>query len=355
MKKICPLFLSTLLSPAIAPAANTSADDATVPVGTMEVVAEMELSPGNVATSEEGRVFATIHPLRESSLQLVEIMDDSSLVPFPNLEMQLVAGDTAISEKFDDPLGLVFDNQNRLWFVDVGLSLGHPRVFAYDIDTGEELYRFDVPIEFITDSSFVQDLAIDEDRGFIYLADAADPAIIVIDVKKGSYRRIVHDASMASEDVDIVIDGQVQKWMGSPARIGINPITLSANRSTLFYGAMNGENWYQLPTDKIRSGESDENIIESISLAGPKPVSDGVATDEKGYHYFTNLAGSIDVLTPQQELYVLKEHEFIDWPDSVRISGDWLYVASNQIHKSPAFAEQEYSKPPYRVLRIKYR
>lgn len=52
-------------------------------IGTLEVVAEMDINPGNVAVSKEGRVFATIHPLRPSNLQLVEITGKNTYVPFP--------------------------------------------------------------------------------------------------------------------------------------------------------------------------------------------------------------------------------------------------------------------------------
>ena len=57
---------------------------------------------------------------------------------------------------------------------------------------------------------------------------------------------------MQSEDIDIVIDGKVQTWMGNPARISVDPITLSADRETLYYGPMNGYTWYQFSS--LRDG-----------------------------------------------------------------------------------------------------
>lgn len=351
-----PLLAGEKHSSAINASHETSSSE-DVPIGTLEIVSEMEFSPGNVAVSEEGRIFSTIHPLRDSAVQLVEITENGVLVPFPNAEMQQGLEEQPSLDKFDTPLGLVFDNRNRLWMVDVGLGFNREaRVFAYDIDTREELYRFDVPAEFVSEGSFVQDLVVDEPNGVVYLADTADPGIIIIDMDDGTFRRIVDLPSMASEDIDIVIDGVAQKFAGNPARISINPITLSEDRSTLYYGAMNGRSWYELPTEGILSGQSDEDIIASISRTGPKPVSDGAATDDRGYHYFTNIEDrSIDVLSPEGELATFKQDALFDWPDNVRIQGDWLYVAVNQIYKSPAFAGEEIGSPPFHILRLKFR
>ncbi|MEM9867159.1 MAG: L-dopachrome tautomerase-related protein [Bacteroidota bacterium] len=326
------------------------------PMDSFEVVAEMDLSPGNVAVSKEGRMFASIHPLRRGNLQLVEITGTTTYVPFPNAEMQSTP-ETVSNENFDAPLGVVFDNRNRLWMVDVGLVLGQTRVFAYDIDTKEELYRFDVPKELASAGSFIQDLAIDEDNGFVYIADALVAGIVVIDINNNTFRRIVDMPSMGSEDIDMIIDGEVQYFMGEPFRIAIDPITLSKDRETLYYGAMNGTKYYKLPTKSIREGANDDIIINQIAVAGEKPLSDGAATDDNDNHYFTNVQNhSIDVLTAEGELKTLVKHPYFDWPDSVRIHEDWLYVASNQTNKSASVTgKEDKGVKPYRVVRFKYR
>ncbi|MEM7172304.1 MAG: L-dopachrome tautomerase-related protein [Pseudomonadota bacterium] len=346
--------LSLLASAALALPAMAEDKSSSLAASTFEVVAELDINPGNVAVSKEGRVFTTIHPIRKGSLQLAEVLSDSTLVPFPNEAMQSTS-DSATLDKFDAPLGLLFDNKNRLWVVDVGLNLGQARIFAYDIDTTEQLYRFDVPKELAPSTSFVQDIVVDEGNDILYIADAINPALIVIDMRSATFRKIVHTPSMAPEDIDMVINGQVQYFFGDPIRIAIDGITISEDRETIFYGAMSSTNWYQVSAKKIREGASDEEVFETIKRVGAKPLSDGSATDNDGNHYFTNVQeGSISVLSKDGELSTLMKHEFLDWPDSVRIHNDWLYVTSNQIYKSAAFQGEEQAITPYRILRFKY-
>ncbi|UZO79949.1 hypothetical protein NBT05_13445 [Aquimarina sp. ERC-38] len=326
------------------------------PVGTLEVVAEMDINPGNVAVSKEGRVFSSIHPIRSKKLQLIEITGKNAYTPFPNLQIQSTA-ETKSNDKLDAPLGIIFDNIDRLWVIDAGLNIGKIRLFAYDIHTNKELFRFDIPQELAPKTSFVQDVAVDEKNGFAYLADFGNPGIIVVDINNNTFRKITDLSSMQAEDIDMVIDNKVQYFMGKPARIGINPITLSADRETLYYGAMNGTKWYQLPTQDIRDGKDDSEVTKLISVVNKKPICDGVATDDQGNHYFTNIQNSsIDVLSTDGTLKTLKKDELLDWPDNVRIHEDWLYIAVNQLHKSPAFTgDKDVSETPFRILKIKYR
>ncbi|MGB7328452.1 MAG: L-dopachrome tautomerase-related protein [Rubripirellula sp.] len=326
------------------------------PVGTLEVVAEMDVSPGNVAVSKEGRVFSSIHPFRATNLQLVEVTGNNAYLPFPNDQVQSTAK-TKSDDKLDTPLGIVFDNRNRLWVLDVGLNIGKTRLFAYDIETRQELYRFDIPLDIAPSTSFVQDLVVDEDNGFVYLADVRCPGIIVVDMNKNTFRMISDLPSMKAEDIDIVIDDHVSMLRGNPARVSLDPITISEDRETLYFGAMNGTKWYQLPTKNIRDGEAHEELIKRISIVGAKPICDGAATDENGNHFFTNVQNySIDVLSSDGKSSTLVKDPMLDWPDSARIHGDWLYIAANQIHKSPTFTgDKELRTAPFRVLRVKFK
>ena len=144
---------------------------------------------------------------------------------------------------------------------------------------------------------------------------------------------------------------------GEPARVGINPITLSSDREILYYGAMSGTKWYSLKTAPIRAGASQDIVMATLETVGSKPISDGVDTDAERNHYFTNLQNaSIDVLSASGELTTLVQDPILDWPDNVRSHGDWLYVAVNQLHKSPPFTGgEEQAELPYRIVRVKFK
>ena len=343
MRTTIALLLSLLLS------AGLTAQK----IGDFEIVAEMNIRPGNVTASKDGRVFTTIHPLISPKVQLVEITGKSTYEAFPDKSMQNTAGEPS-ADKFDTPLGAVIDKDNVLWVIDIGLNLGVTRLFAFDISRGKEVFRFDFPAEIAPDGSFVQDLAVDKINGWVYLADIADPGILALDIKSKDVRRF-RDRSVQSENIDMIIDGEIIHFNGAPARVAINPITLSGDNEMLYYGAMNGTTWYGVPARLFRKGASDYTISQAIKVIGPKPVSDGASTDGEGNHYFTNLQnGGIDVLTREGELKPLLRSPMISWPDNAHFGPDgWLFLTVNQLHKTPAFtARADEGTPPYFILKV---
>ena len=174
--------------------------------------------------------------------------------------------------------------------------------------------------------SFLNDLAVDEERGFIYIADVGgteEPALVIVDLSNNQARRFSASEALAAEDVDLVVEGRVlgapdETGKFNPARIAVNPITLSADGETLYFGAMNGTTWYQLPSKLLREGANDEIIAAAIAKVGPKPVSDGASTDRDGNHYFTDLGNNaISVLRTDGSLQRLVQDERLLWPDAL--------------------------------------
>ncbi|MGY4531727.1 sugar lactone lactonase YvrE [Pseudomonas sp. TE3786] len=324
--------------------------------GELQVVAELPIRPGNVAPAAHDRVFATVHPLgAPTTAQLIEITSRNSYKAWPNASLQRGTG-AANDAQIDSPLGIAVDGKNRLWITDMGLNLGKTRLWAFDIASGRELYRIELPQAIAPKGSFIQDLAVDDKAGWIYLADIANPGLIAVQIASGKARRFSgHPALQAEPDAQMVIAGKAIQFQGKPASVAVNPLSLSADHATLFFGAMNGKTWYSVPTKLLRDGASDQQIGAAISRVGPKPVSDGAATDAQGRHFFTNVNdGGIDVLNPDGSLRPLVRDARLDWPDSVHQSGNgWLYISVNQLYKTPAFSgAEDGGKPPYLVMRV---
>ncbi|MCR9143511.1 MAG: major royal jelly family protein [bacterium] len=312
------------------------------PPGTIEVYAELKENPGNVTVSSDDRVFASVHQFRPGSARLVEITPDGRMTAYPD------AGWNADPERrenvFRSVLGVQVDTQDRLWVLDNGLGVRPiaPRLFAFDIKTGRLDIRYEFPAKSGAPGSFLNDLAVDAKRGFVYIADiggAGQPGIVVVNFSNPdeiTSHRFDGAEGFQPEDVDVVVDGKVVSMGGQPARIGINPITISRDGETVFFGPMSGTSYYSVPAEQLRSpGETSALKIERV---GPKPVSDGASTDRAGRHYFTNLANnSIDVLKDGELKTLVKDDRLLNWPDALSFGGDgWLYVATNRLHLSPA-------------------
>ncbi len=328
----------------------------TVPVGTLEVVAELnDICPGNVALSNSGRIFLTTHGIRPGSIQLVEILDENKYKVFPDSSYQTNGSNKSV-EKLDTPLGIFIDNKDRLWTIDAGFGIGlKGRLFAFDINTGKELYRIDIPTELTPPHSCVQDLVVDETNEWVYISDSGDPGIIALDLASQTFRKF-KDKTMLPADIEMVIGGKTIAVGDEPFKIGMNPISISTDRETLYYGAMTGNKWYAISSKLFRDNASDENISKAINVIGDKPLCDGVSTSADGKHYLTNMQNySIDVLDNDGNLSTLVKDKRIDWPDNVRLGPDgWLYISTNQLYKVPRFTGgEDQATKPFLLLRVK--
>ncbi|RQO69815.1 cupin [Pedobacter sp. KBW06] len=321
----------------------------------LEEVAALDIRPGDVAVSAEGRVFATIHPLGSRQLQLVEIIKGKA-VPYPNASYQKNNG-KATDAKFDAMLGLIFDKNNKLWVIDMGLELGKTRLWAFDIDKNKVAEKIELPAFVAPKGTFAQEVAIDEKNGWAYLADIANPGIISLNLKTKAAKRFSGHPALQAEDKDMLINGSVVHFGGKPARVAIDPMTLSADRETLFFGAMNGSSWYQVPAGLFRSGKDDKTIGNAITKAGEKPFSDGAVTDALGNHYFTNLQEhAITKLDLNGKLsHLIQNKEKLLWSDNVYLApAGWMYISTNQLETTSAFTgKADSGKAPYYIYKFK--
>lgn len=323
--------------------------------GDLEVVAALDIRPGNLTVSDDGRIFATIHPLDSpSQWRLIEITGKTSWKSWPDDSWQKKEGQS-LSHQIDTPLGITRDAKNRLWLVDMGLNSGKTRILSFDIKSGEHLMTIELNEAIAPQGSFIQDLVVDAHGGWIYLADINNPGLITVNIATQQASRFSEHPSLQSETKAVMhIDGKDTMFNGKPASVAVNPITLSADGKKLFFGAMNGHIWYEVDTKYLQ--ESDNKIIaQYIHAIGKKPVSDGAAISAQGRHYFTNLNNNgVDMMDSNGESIPLVRSALLDWPDSIQF-GDkhWLYISANQLHRTAAFTGSgDKGEPPYRILRV---
>jgi sugar lactone lactonase YvrE len=348
-------------------AQSSTSETASKPqIGQLEVVAELDITPGNVTVSRDGRMFASIHGMRRGPAQLIEIKPGrNNWESFPNQEWNEPPGSGP--KVLNTAHGVAIDSQDRLWVIDHGNWMPNdaqpqqPKLLAFDINTRELVFRYDFPESTGPRGGIMQDLAVDAERGFVYIADCGSrPAIVVVDVNANTSRRFENHPALNAEDVDLVVEDKRLMFSNAdgvmqPASVPVNPITLSADGETLYFGAMSGKTWYFVPANLFREGAGDRKIGQAIAEVGPKPVSDGASTDAEGNHFFTNLEErSIDELTNDGELRQIVQDNRLLWPDNIRFGPDsWLYISVNQLHRTPFFTgKSDAGKPPYYIMRV---
>lgn len=121
------------------------------------------------------------------------------------------------------------------------LNLGGPRIWGFDINSGRLEKQIELPSSVAPQGSFIQDLVVDAEMGWIYLADINNSALLAVRIEDGYARRFQGHWSLQAEDgAEIRVAGKHTYFSGKPAKIGVHPVTISADGKTLFYGAMTG-------------------------------------------------------------------------------------------------------------------
>jgi len=330
----------------------------------LSVVAELERAPGNITVTPNHLIIMSLHQFYAPELRVVELLANGALSPFPNRHW--AEGDATRHMAFDSVLGLQSDGRGIVWLLDNGLRNDTtPKLVGWDSRTGS-LYRvIHLPPPITADNSFVNDLAVDRTHEHVYIADPAggdNAALIVVNLETGHARRVlVGHKSVVPKDIDLVIDGdpvRVKQPDGEikRPRVGVNPIALDKEDRWLYYGPMHGRSMYRIQTSDLRDAAiSDQVLASRVERFGEKPISDGIAIDNAGNIYVSDLTRkAIGVIDNSGAYRVLVQDERLAWPDAFSFGPDGkLYTVANKLHKSAFLnAGEETAEPPFFVLKL---
>lgn len=317
----------------------------------LAVVHELQQGPGNITVTPEGMVVLSLHQFYQPEVRVARIGEGGALVP--------VVDDGAL----DSVLGVQSNDEGVVWMLDNGMrSSKAPQLMAWDSRDNQRLLFIDLG-QVTHDDAFVNDLVVDDDHDFLYIADPAggsNAAIIVVDWKNERVRRVLEGhESVVPEDVDLIIDGtpvRIRQADGSEIRprVGINPIAADANNEWLYYGPMHGHSMYRVRTSDLRDPSlSPEELAARVERWADKPICDGISMDRAGNIYISDLAANaIGVIDADRNYRVLVSDPRLSWPDAFSYGPDGrMYVVANQLHRSAALnAGTNASEPPYQVL-----
>jgi hypothetical protein len=285
----------------------------------VEVVASLDEPPGNIAVAPDGRVFFTYHPEARPHWHLLQLVNGKP-VPYPTLAWQ---------ERFVTPLSVRIDRQGRLWVLDLGFhGMRQPRLVAFDLKSAALVHQWDIPRAIAGFGSFVQDFQIDPEGRRIYLADlsilAKHPALIVYDTQTRRARRVLeHHPSVRDRPFRIVARGTPMEFLGGLYKMhpALDSIALDRNGEWLYYGAMSNDTLYRVRTSDFH-----------VEAFGPKPQTDGIAIDDAGNVYMTEVEhGTLALLRPDRTLHTLVRDARFRWPDGLSLHGQWLYMSDSAL------------------------
>ena len=319
------------------------ADTHTSYTAPLEIVAELPLStpPGNIAVVPSGRIFLSMHQFHGSEYRAMELLPDGTTVPFPTEEW-------ARAPKAGSPIGLnrvlgiEATTDGTVWILDNPADAqGAGKLVGWSVRNSQLLRVHYLPRPVIAKEAFLNDLAIDEKRQRIYITDTAsgpDAALIVVDSQTGVQRRVLEGhASMLPEDLDMVIDERTITLGGKPARIGVNPITISPDFEWVYFGPMTGTSLYRIKAEVLSDFSAEASTLATaVEKFASKPICDGITIDTAGYLYISSITDqTIGIITPKGEYAPLYQDPLLSWADGFAIGpNNSVYATVNQLHRS---------------------
>lgn len=373
--------LAATAAAALLPAASANAAPAvvgtvsgdTVPVGTLEVVAQFYgPGPSGIAVTPDGRIFVGFprHAENHSGATLAEL-HDGALVPFPNAEMSLPSQRPA-EQRLLSVHGMTMDSHGRLWAIDDGKLAGQPippggaKVVGFDPASGRVIASIVLTPPALLPDSHMNDLRIDlthGTEGTAYVADSSfgtSAALVAVDIATGRQRRILgkHHSTQAEPGFLTVLDGKPLRYAGAKSRFpvgGVDSVALSADSTRLYYSPLTSRRLYSIATALIADFDATEDALAAgVMDEGEKVMTDGIATDPQDRIYLT--AGEHDSIMrrlPNGEIEVVARDPRIVWPDGIFATASHVYCTLGQWNRLPGMNDgKDLRQPPYLLVRV---
>lgn len=322
----------------------------------LEVVANLDHPPGNVAVAADGRVFATFHPEGDPPLPLFELVDGKPVAYPPG---GLPGGLT-----LQTPLSLRVDRKHRLWVLDYGRhGLGQARLLAFDLATDALVYRHDFPAKIALTGSNLNDFQVSPDGRHVYVADASlflqIPAIVDYDVGRQRGRRLLqgHESVLPEKFVPVVHGARMQLWGVFAIRPGVDSIALDDAGEWLYFAPLTSRSLWRVRAADLDDESVDRETLESrVERFADKTMSAGIAIDAHGTLYLSDIEHSaIVALGQDKKLRTLLKDERLRWPDGLAFGpGGWLYVSCSSLDTVLGRgADEVRAHAPYQIFRFR--
>lgn len=298
-----------------------------------EVVSFKGIQVTGIGICEKGRMFVNFPRWRDGvPFSVVEVLKDGSHRAYPNNEMNEWENGNEISPDKFVCVQSVVAYQGKLYVLDtknpsMKQVLDVPTIYVFDLPT-DTLYRTYKLADSTKQSSYTNDLRVDDKAGKIYLTDSGAPGLIVVDIESGENYRVLDGHPFTTAEVNHINAG----GKGYDGTIHSDGIALDRKNDILYFHALTGYTLYGIPTSQLISRAVDEEKIFRMKT----PAPDGMIMDEKGNLYMGDLEhNAVVYLTPdRKEIHTLVEGWNISWPDSFAIYDDELYFTNSRIHEA---------------------
>jgi sugar lactone lactonase YvrE len=325
----------------------------------LELVADLPYPPGNIAVASNGEVYLTLHPEANPTINVAKLVDGKAQA-FPSIDWQPGGSEP---HAFKEVLSVRIDQKQQLWVLDNGKhGLDKARLLSFDLATGEMKTRFSFSRAEFALGSHANDFQISNDGSFIIISDASmfakSPALVIYDVKNKSARKVLkqHESVLAGK-FEPVVQGRSMTLFGLfTVNPGVDGLVLDPANEFLYYASISADQLYRIPyAALIDSQLSPSQLASQVEAVGPKTMTDGMAMDNEGNVYLSDLEHSAIVRrTPEGKLETLLKSASIRWPDGFSNGPDGLlYFTCSSLHQVIGLSAEDIAqKGPYQIYRF---
>jgi hypothetical protein len=336
------LAVALVLNPLLA-----CADDAQLPVKKdprLIPAYRAERVWNGIATSNDGRAFASFPDADGPGVKLQELKSESNATPYPDLAWNSWKQGMDTKAAFVHVNALRIGPDGTLWVVDAGApGIGKPavsgaaRIIGFDLSTNKVSRIY--PLAHGTKkNSYIDDIRFNGDYG--YLTDAGAPALLVLNLKTGAVRRVLENDPSCVDSKTMMADGKILRdEKGKELRVHADQIEISPDGRYVYYQPASG------PLARIEIKWLSEESLSPADLAIhvetwlDTPTSGGTAIDSEGNIYYGDAnRRRILKIGPDKSIKVLVSDPRLIWSDAMWIDkAGFLWIPATQQNLTPGF------------------
>ena len=315
-------------------------------------------------SKKSGRMFVNFpYWSDQHSISVAEIVNGQPK-PFPNEEWNKPG---PAASHFVCVQSVVVDDQDNLWVLDPAapkmqeIVKGGPKLVKIDLLANQVAQTIPFGEDIAPAKSYLNDVRIDTRSETGFITDSGKGAIIVVNLKDGTARRLLdgHASTQPEKGFKLVVDGRelIDQQKNAPPQIASDGIALDAKNGYLYYHALTSHTLYRIKTTFLTDEQLSEKDLESkVEKIGQTAAPDGMLEASDGSIYLTDLEHNAVVhWNPEtKSIEQVIADKRLTWPDTLSWGpNDELYVTTSQIENMPRFNNGKSTRTdPFKLWKI---
>ncbi len=292
-----------------------------------------------IALSSNGRAFVNyMHVDKSPGLSVGEMLESSQVKPYPDASWNNWKPGSDARHKFVRTNSLRFGPDGYLWVLDTGEPmpggpdiLNGPKLVAIDVNQNKVVRT--IPLDKLVNmkKSFLDDLRFNGEN--IYVTDAGDPGLLVVNQKTGIGRRVLDGDKSTTDSRPMVAEGKIMVKQGNKQeRIHNDQHEVTADGKWYYFQPASGPMW-KVETRFLDDPKmSSADIARQVKFFYNTPTTGGTCIDAAGNLYVTD-ADHLRILkiTPQGKGSVFIQDPRLLWADALYIDDKgYMWIPANQ-------------------------